>query len=127
LANGSIYFGTNSTCRAQLRKALNMAVGDLNQAHHIIPLNLQTNEVVQRAFKSAEAFHLNEALNGIPLSTAVHIGSHNNYDNLLRGYLNAVPANATPQQCFNKIEEVINKVRIAIANSPNTPINQLIF
>ena len=127
LGNGDIYFGTANTCRAQLRKALNMTVGNLNQAHHIIPLNLQTNTVVQRAFKSADAFHLNEALNGISLSTAVHIGSHNNYDNLIRGYLNTVPANATPQQCFNKVEEVINKVRIAIANSPNTPINQLIF
>lgn len=73
LADGTIYFGSNSTCRAQLRKVLGLAVGNLDQAHHIIPLNKQTKSIVQKAAKSGNAFHLNEALNGIPLSTAVHI------------------------------------------------------
>ena len=130
LADGTIYFGTNNTCRAQLRKALGMIVGNLNQAHHIIPLNLQSNTIVQKAFKSDDAFHLNEALNGIPLSTAVHNGSHSHYDNLisdkLRDFAQANP-NATTSQCYNKIIEIISQIRIAIANNPNTPINQLNF
>jgi A nuclease family of the HNH/ENDO VII superfamily with conserved AHH len=127
LANGTIYFGTNNTCRAQLRKALGMVVGNLNQAHHIIPLNLQNNPIVQKAFKSAEAFHLNEALNGISLSTLVHSGSHGSYDDLIEGYLNAVPANATPSECFNAVNQIIDKVRTAIANNPTTKVNDLIF
>jgi hypothetical protein len=130
LADGTIYFGSNNTCRAQLRKVLGLAVGNLNQAHHIIPLNLQTNAIVQKAFKSADAFHLNEALNGIPLSTAVHNGSHANYDNIifqkLKAFADSNP-NATPKQCYDKVVDIINEIRTAIQNSPNTPINQLNF
>lgn len=127
LADGTVYFGTNNTCRAQLRKALGLVVGNLNQAHHIIPLNLQKNEIVQKAFKSADAFHLNEALNGIPLSTAVHNGSHFEYDKIIKRYLDAVPTNASPKECYDAVESIINRVRIEIRNNPNTPINQLIF
>jgi hypothetical protein len=127
LADGTVYFGANSTCRAQLRKVLGLAKGSLMQAHHIIPLNLQTNPIIQKAAKAAEAFHMNEALNGIPLSTAVHNGSHLEYDKIIKRYLDAVPTNATPKECYDAVETIINRVRIAIANNPNTPINQLIF
>ena len=104
-----------------------MTVGNANQAHHIIPLNLQTNPVVQKAAKSSNAFHMNEALNGISLSNIVHSGSHGHYDGLVKAYLDAVPSNATPQQCYDKIQEVIGKIRTTIANNPGTPINQLNF
>lgn len=130
LADGTIYFGTNNTCRAQLRKVLGLAVGNLNQAHHIIPLNLQTNAIVQKAFKSPDAFHLNEALNGIPLSTAVHNGSHFNYDGKIFHKLEVfriANPNATPTECYNEVVDIINDIRTAIRNSPNTPINQLNF
>lgn len=127
LIDGTIYFGTNNTCRAQLRKVLGLAVGNLNIAHHIIPLNLQTNTIVQKAFKSPDAFHLNEALNGIPLSRAVHNGSHFEYDKIIKRYLDAVPTNASPKECYDAVESIINRVRIEIKNNPNTPINQLIF
>jgi len=130
LANGTIYFGSNNTCRAQLRKVLGLAVGNLNQAHHIIPLNLQTNPIVQKAATSGNAFHMNEALNGIPLSTAVHNGSHAHYDGLILDKLilfEKTNPNATPSQCYNKVNEIISQIRTAIANNPNTPINQLNF
>lgn len=130
LLDGTIYFGSNSTCRAQLRRVLGLAVGNLNQAHHIIPLNLQTNLIVQKAAKSGNAFHLNEALNGIPLSTAVHNGSHANYDGLILQKLESfriANPNATPNQCYDQVTYIIDKIRIAISNSPTTPINQLIF
>lgn len=130
LPNNNLFFGTNDYCRKQLRKVLGMTVGNGLQAHHIIPLNLQTNPIVQKAAKSGNAFHLNEALNGIPLSTAVHSGSHGHYDNLifqkLKLFAEANP-NATPSQCYNKVNEIISQIRTAIANNPNTPINQLIF
>ena len=127
MPNGELFFGTNDYCRKQLRKVLGMVVGNGLQAHHIIPLNLQLNPIVQKAAKSSNAFHMNEALNGIPLSTAVHNGSHSHYDGLIESYLNALPSTATPDQCFTKVQEVINRVRTAIANNPNTPINQLNF
>jgi len=70
---------------------------------------------------------MNEALNGIPLTTAVHNGSHSHYDDLVQGYLDAIPANATPQQAYEAVLTVIGKVRTAIQNNPTTPLNQLNF
>ena len=130
LSNGKIYFGANSTCRSQLRKVLGLAVGNADQAHHIIPLNLQLNEVVQRAAKSGSSFHMNEELNGIALSTLVHNGSHSLYDGKITQKLNTFllqNPNATPDQCYIKIYQVIQEIRTAIANNPTTPINQLNF
>ncbi|MBN8652260.1 MAG: AHH domain-containing protein [Cytophagales bacterium] len=128
--DGLIKFGSDSYCRQQLRKMLGLVVGDPRQAHHIIPLNKQTHLVVQKAASSGNAFHLNEALNGIPLSTAVHNGSHGNYDNLIFQKLEAFRISnprATPDQCYNKVLEIIQQVKTAINNSPNTPLNQLSF
>lgn len=128
LADGTIYFGSNNTCRAQLRKALGMVVGNLNQAHHIIPLNKQTKSIVQKAAKSGNAFHLNEALNGIPLSTAVHNGSNANYDLVIQTKFDQFNAsNATPDECYNFLNDLIQDVRTWIVNNPNTPINQIIL
>jgi len=70
------------------RKVLGMVKGDGRIAHHIIPFALQTNPVIQKAMLSKNAFMINEALNGIPVSSAVHLGSHSNYDNIIRTYLN---------------------------------------
>ncbi len=132
LADGTIYFGSDSTCRKQLRKALGMApyAQDARQAHHIIPLNLQGHPTIQKAASSENAFHLNETLNGIPLDNAVHMGSHNNYDGIISLKLNNFlidNPNATPNQCYNFVANLIQQIRIAIANNPITPINQLNF
>lgn len=128
LADGTIYFGSNSTCRAQLRKVLGLAVGNLDQAHHIIPLNKQTKSIVQKASKSGNAFHMNEALNGIPLNNAVHNGSHANYDLAIQTKFDQFNAtNATPDECYDFLVDLIQDIRTWIANNPNTPINQIIL
>ncbi|WP_284651127.1 AHH domain-containing protein [Flavobacterium terrisoli] len=125
-ANGVLQFGN----RGQLRKVLNLVVGDGLQAHHIIPWNKQSKSIVQRAAKSENAFHMNEALNGIPLSTAVHNGSHAHYDNLIQerfDLFNETFPNATPDQCYDFVVDLIQDIRTAIQNNPTTPINELIF
>jgi hypothetical protein len=130
LVDGTIYFGSDNTCRAQLRKVLGLAVGNLNQAHHIIPLNKQTKSIVQKASKSGSAFHMNEALNGIPLSTAVHSGSHFNYDAVIQSkfdLFNTDYPNATPDQCYTFLTSLTQQVRNWIATHPNTPINNIVL
>lgn len=116
--------------RGQLRKILGMGSSavDPRQAHHIIPWNKQSKEIVQKAAKSSNAFHMNEALNGIPLSTAVHNGSHANYDNVIQIKFDQFNAsNATPDECYNFLTDLIQDVRTWIANNPNTPINNIIL
>lgn len=127
MPDNMIYFGSDSNCRKQLRKILGLSLGNPNQAHHIIPLNLQLNKAIQKAAKSSNAFHMNEALNGITLERAIHNGSHANYDRLIKGYLDAIPASATPDQAYNAVNALINKIRLAIQNNPEVPINQLNF
>lgn len=130
LPNNVIYFGSDNTCRAQLRKILGLAVGNPLIAHHIIPIIRQGHQVIQRAAKSGNAFHLNEALNGIPLSSAVHSGSHANYNltikNKLDDFLEGHP-NATPNECYNYVNNLISQIRVWIANNPNTNINNIVL
>ena len=124
-ANNIIGFGD----RAQLRKVLKLAVGDTRQAHHIIPWAKQSHPAVQKAAiaNGKNPFHMNDALNGIPLSNSLHLGSHTHYDNLVQGYLQAIPANATPDQALDAVNALINKIRTAINNNPGVHINQLNF
>ncbi len=85
---------------------------------------------MQNAALSGHAFHMNEALNGIPLSTAIHLGSHPQYNNRVLQKLNTfnqANPNASPDKCFIFVNQLIQQVRTAIANNPNIPINQLIF
>lgn len=121
--DGVVTFGN----RSQLRKVLGLAKGDPRQAHHIIPWELYNRPAIQKAALSSNAFHLNEALNGIPLSTAVHSGSHANYTNLVKQRLDAIPSNYTPNQVYDEVMDIISDIRSAISTHPNTPINQLLF
>ncbi len=112
------------------RKVLGMVKGDGRIAHHIIPFALQTNPVIQKAMLSKNAFMINNALNGIPVSSAVHVGSHSNYDNIIKTYLNnwnSANPNATPDQAYNYAMFIIQKAKTAIQNNPNIKINDLSF
>jgi len=115
--------------RAQLRKVLNLVPRDLRQAHHIIPWGKQAHPAIQKAAKAngTNPFHMNDALNGIPLNNSVHLGSHAHYDNLVEGYLNAIPSNATPEQAYDAVTTLIDRIRTAINNNPGVHINQLNF
>lgn len=122
LSNGIIDFGYSN----QLRKVLGLTDSAF-QAHHIIPWAFRNNDAVQKAAKSGSAFHMNEELNGIPIHTNFHFGSHPNYNNQVQQYLNSIPSNATPDQAYNAINTLINNIKTAIQNNPTTHINQLTF
>ncbi|RWW98776.1 AHH domain-containing protein [Flavobacterium cerinum] len=113
--------------RTQLRKVLNLANGDPRQAHHIIPWAKSTHPAIQKAAKSGNEFHMNEVINGIPLNTIVHSGSHAAYDLKVIQKLNAIPANATPEQAYNAVLNIVQNIRAAIILNPNTHINNIIF
>ncbi|MGV3461301.1 MAG: AHH domain-containing protein [Flavobacterium sp.] len=113
--------------RSQLRKVLGLAIGDARQAHHIIPWAKSSHPAIQKAAGSANAFHMNEALNGIPLSTARHNGSHANYDSKVLAKLDLIPSTATPEQTYTAVTTLINNIKTAIQNNPGVHINQLNF
>ncbi len=102
--------------RSQLRKILGLAVGNPDQAHHIIPWAKRTSEVVQQAAKSGNAFHMNEALNGIAVAAWRNQPNHNLYNQRVQELFNALPSSLTPDEAYN-----------AITNIVNTHLNDLIF
>jgi hypothetical protein len=120
--------------RGQLRKVLGLAKGDLRIAHHIIPWGHGVDDVVQEAAKGNNAFHLNELLNGIPLTSIQHSGSHSLYSARVKAHLTSIKNNLVSSGNFNPtsareaIQDLINNViKPAIASQPNTPINQIVF
>ena len=129
--NGIIYFGD----RGLLRKVLGLAKGDLRIAHHLIPWEHGVDDLVQKAASGKDdVFHLNEILNGIPLTALQHNGSHNLYNDRVKAHLvnikNSLMANGqfNPENASNAIENLINNIiKPAILNNPNIPLNQIVF
>jgi hypothetical protein len=121
--NGLIHFGD----RSLLRKVLGLATGDVRVAHHIIPWEKAIHPAVQKAAKGSNPFHLNEILNGIPLNTSVHTGNHAAYLSRVQSRLDAIPSNLDANQTRVQIEQIIIDIKNAIANNPNTHIDNLIF
>jgi hypothetical protein len=128
-ANGLVNFGTKNS--AQFRKVLGLAVGDARQAHHLIPWEIADDAVVQAAALSKNAFHLQKPLNGIPLSTIQHMGSHPNYTNRVNAALKKIyddyGQNISPNDAYQELNQLISKIRTAIINNPNTRIDDIIF
>lgn len=118
----------------KFRAALGLVPGDPRQAHHLIPRGSEiiNHEVVQRATQANvnQGFHIDQALNGIPVAAWRNQPNHPNYNNLIRqklvNFLNANP-NATPTQCYNQLMIILNQAKQAVINNPNTHLNDLIF
>ena len=125
VTNGVIEFGNSG----QLRKVLNITSSAL-QAHHLIPWASRTKTVVQRAAKCSNAFHMNEALNGIAVATWRNQPNHTAYniliDTKLTSYILDNP-NATPQQCYDFLTNLIDNIRTWVINNPNSHLNDLVL
>ncbi|MDY7395726.1 AHH domain-containing protein [Aureibaculum sp. 2210JD6-5] len=121
--NGIVDFGSSGS---KLRTILGITDSSF-QAHHIIPWAKRTHDAVQKAAKSSKAFHINEALNGIPMHTDFHFGSHPNYSNLVQQRLDAINLGQTADEVFDEVLDIISDIRTAIQNNPTTHINQLTF
>lgn len=129
LSTGVIEFGD----RGLLRKVLGLGKFDPRAAHHIIPWEHGTSDLVQKAaVGNTTSFHMNEALNGIALTSIQHSGSHNLYnqrvlDKLADLWQTNGGASMTPATARALIDDLITDIRTAIINNPNTPINNIIF
>lgn len=114
----------------KLRKALGLAPGDPRKAHHLIPQadRFLNHPVVQKA--AGQGFHIDEALNGIPVSTATHNAPHINYSDIVYGKLENFIANnpnASGLDCYNYIVNLTDSIRTWIIQNPGLPLNQINF
>ncbi|WP_439473638.1 AHH domain-containing protein [Algoriphagus formosus] len=123
---GFITFGDQS----QLRKVIGLT--DPNKrAHHIIPWqkNIQEHPVVQKAARSKDSFHLNEALNGVPVDKSRNV-SHKDYNDLIKLKLdqinNSRNQGKSDEFFYDELVKLINNAKNAIESS-DLPINQIRF
>ena len=126
IVNGSVAFGTyNST---KFRQALGIANVATKQAHHVLSRNLRGHRVIQKLAKNkTNPFHIDEVLNGIPVTNWRNQFNHSLYDIRVQNLLNAIPANLSIGDTFIEMEKVINKIKKVIRDNPNTHLNDLIF
>lgn len=116
--------------RGQLRKVLGLLPGNPLQAHHLIPWSSQTKMAVQRAAKFDNAFHMNEALNGIPVAAWRNQPNHQAYNDLINSKLDEFRddfPNATPDQCYTFLTNLIDQIRTWVINNPNKHLNEIIL
>lgn len=130
--NNVISFGRENS--KQFRKILGLAPDDPRQAHHIIPwalANDASQDVIQKAAQARFPFHVQDALNGIPLNTTQHLGSHSAYTDRVKRALEEIKrrygTHLTPEVAFQELVDLTNRIKSAILANPNTALNNLIF
>ena len=123
LSDGTVYFGSSGN---KLRQVLGLTDSAF-QAHHIIPWAQRNHPAIQKAALSGNAFHINEAINGVPIHIDFHNGRHTNYTNRIIQRLDDIDLNQSIDDIYNDVTDIINDVNSAIRNNQRTHINQLIF
>lgn len=113
---------------------MGLAPDDPRQAHHIIPwalANDASQDVIQKAAQARFPFHVQDVLNGIPLSAIQHNGPHSEYTKRVGKALKEISetygATLTPEIAFQELVNLTNRIKNTILANPITPINNLIF
>ncbi len=122
--------GINFGYSSKLRKVLGITDSAL-QAHHLIPWATRNHDVIQKAAKSSNPFHMNEALNGIPVASWRNQPNHNIYNNLIESKLDEfntiINPNATANEAYDFVYDLISDIRNWVINNPNSHLNELIL
>ncbi|KAF9659323.1 hypothetical protein HBA12_03490 [Tenacibaculum mesophilum] len=122
LANGSIYFGSSGSKLRKVLKITNAA----KHAHHLIPWAMRNHDLVQKAAKSKHAFHLNEALNGIPRLSNLHLTGHSTYNTKIFNILEAYKGDInSADEAYDFVSGLANHIRTLINNNPTLNSGQI--
>lgn len=118
--------------RSQLRTVLGLAKGDARIAHHIIPWARREHNLIQKAAQGNNAFHMNELLNGIPISTLQHNYGHPGYITKVLTKLDNLwsqngGSSMSPHMARQLVEQLVNDIKATIQNNPNTVLDNLNF
>lgn len=126
-ADGLIDFGVRNS--KKFREALGLIVGDGKHAHHLIPWELTNNPIVQKAAKSSNPFHIDDALmNGIPLPSTSHLTGHQAYNTKISqilSNLNTSNPNMNYQTAYNHLQSLNNQIQNLIITHPSYNLGQI--
>ncbi|WP_297338073.1 AHH domain-containing protein [Algoriphagus sp.] len=120
---GKITFGY----RSDLAKNFPSMNSATHQAHHIIPWSkkIQEHPVVQKA--ADWGFHMNESLNGIPVTKARNQPNHDVYNDLIESKLDFIERRFPEDQWNNELVKLVNDAKAAIQANPSKHLNDITF
>lgn len=101
VTDGVIDFGN----RGQLAQVIG-SLGTGHHAHHMIPWETGTSNVIQQAAKADKHFHLNDFLNGTPRLPSLHLTGHDIYNVKILSVLDAIERrnpNISPEDAYREI------------------------
>jgi hypothetical protein len=122
-AEDAILFGH----RQQLAHVLGTK-GTGMHAHHIIPWDYATHPLVQQAAKSSREFHLNKALNGLPLPSSAHLTGHSLYNKKIREVLDEYHfdnPNLSDEAAYDFMEDFAVYLKGLMQAHPNKSLGQI--
>lgn len=88
------------------------------QAHHIVPFETRTHELVQRAARGG--FNMNGANNGIRLDLSQHLGSHPKYNSAITKKLDEIlrtKPNISDVEAAELLQNYVDKLRAGLERS----------
>lgn len=116
----------------KFRNAIGLVTGDVRQAHHLISRaqNILSHNVIQQAAKHFPPFHIDEALNSIAVAAWRNQPNHSAYNNLIKDKLDIfkeLNPNASLDDSYNFVTNLISDIRNWVINNPNAHLNDLIL
>lgn len=126
VSNGNIIFSpSDNAARKQLARVLG-TTGTGKHAHHIIPLEFKEHVLVQKAAKAGKAFHMNEALNGIPRPSHFHLTGHSAYNTKIQQVLDDLHDNSmSVDDAYDEVFDFIQYLENLIQNNTNLNSGQI--
>lgn len=112
----------------RLRQVINLT-DKAYEAHHLIPFQLRTHDVVQLAARAEVPLHKNQFENGFKLLKELN-GNHTNYNQRMLEILNdwkRTRRDPTPEQAKVFLEELMEEMRVLINNNPGVGMQNLEF
>ena len=77
---------------------------------------------------SANIFHIDEALNGIPVEAWRNQPNHNVYNTFIKNKLDDLNIdNPSPEEAYNRLGNLIQDIKNWITNNPNSHLNEISF
>lgn len=127
IINNIVDFGTQSSNNYKLRQILGLITGDGKHAHHIIPFDFRTSDLVQKAAKANKRFHISEKINGISLPSTNHLTGHPNYSLKVNEILTRLNQNigSNNNLAYEELSNFIGYLDNLIRNNSNKNLGEI--
>lgn len=122
--DGIVDFGRRNSTK--FRESLGLQKGNPLRAHHILPREHRYHPLVQKAAKSKEAFHIDDAANGLPLSQARHGTGHSAYNAKVKSVLNELNLdNPSIEDSYQLLTDFGDYLKDLIQSNPNLNLGEI--